>query len=63
MDLRLSAARVAGLSALFVPAGGPMPPDRPPDLRLVQVAHVRDALSFVAAKGATNEDMASDQRF
>jgi len=63
MDHRLSAARAAGLSTLFVPAGGPMPDRVPADLKLVQVAHVRDALSVVARKPSNQRDIAPDQRF
>jgi DNA repair protein RadA/Sms len=70
MDHRLSAARAAGLSALFVPSGGSVP-DRPlRGLRLIPVGHVREAMSSVtgkpgkrATKRATKGDMGPDQHF
>jgi DNA repair protein RadA/Sms len=63
MDQRLSAARTAGLSTLFIPAEGPVADRPPPGLRLVPVTNLRDALSTVAGKRSDQRDMAPDQHF
>jgi predicted ATP-dependent serine protease len=63
MEQRISAARAAGVSTLFVPSAAPVPDRPPPDLRLVPVAHVREALSSLARKGSKQGDMAPDQHF
>jgi DNA repair protein RadA/Sms len=47
MEHRLSAARAAGLSVLMVPTSGSLPDPASGSMRLVPVAHVRDALSAV----------------
>jgi DNA repair protein RadA/Sms len=52
MDQRLSAAQAGGLATLFVPSG-PAWDRSPAGLRLVPVAHVRDALSFAVGPAAT----------
>jgi DNA repair protein RadA/Sms len=50
MEQRISAARAAGVTTLFVPSVGQVP-DRPsPDLRLVPVAHVREALAAMVPR-------------
>jgi DNA repair protein RadA/Sms len=63
MEQRVSAARAAGLSTLFVPAQGRIPTGPFPDLRLVRVASIRQALSSVVSQQGKQEDMASDLRF
>jgi len=63
MEQRISAARAAGVSTLFVPSAAPVPDRPPPEVRLVPVAHVREALSSLVHKGSKQRDMAPDQHF
>jgi DNA repair protein RadA/Sms len=56
MDHRLSAARAAGLSALVVPAAGPVRGRPPPGLRIVPVAHVREALTAIVREQGKQRD-------
>jgi DNA repair protein RadA/Sms len=64
MDQRLSAAQACGLQVLFAPAGGPALDRIPGGLRVVPVAHVREALSFASDRTLrSGGDKGSDQRF
>jgi DNA repair protein RadA/Sms len=64
MDQRLSAAQACGLEILFAPAGGPGLDRIPRSLRVVPVAHVREALSFASGRTAGSKvEKGSDQGF
>jgi DNA repair protein RadA/Sms len=56
MEQRLSAARSAGLSAVVVPATGPLPHPAPRSIRLVPVTHLRDALSAMFRQQSKQRD-------
>jgi DNA repair protein RadA/Sms len=63
MDQRMSAARAAGLSTVFVPREGRFSGDPSSRFRLVRVGHIREALSAIVREQSKHPDMASDQRF
>ena len=50
MEARLSAASAAGLTEILIAAGGPAMPASRSRCRVIQVAHLRDALSWAVVK-------------
>jgi DNA repair protein RadA/Sms len=52
LEQRLLAARAAGLEVMVVPSAASAQVTVPPGLRLVPVAHVREALSWMSREGS-----------